>query len=96
MAHQTGGDALEDGEVDRPVMVQIRQPDDPQGAVLTLGDEDEIQNPDDALVDEINQDRQALAGHLAPRELHDQIADRPQAFVALCHVRSFSSDAVSF
>ena len=61
LADQARRDALEHGEIDRPVMVQIRQSDDPQGAVLALGDEDEIQDPDDAPVDEIDQYGQALA-----------------------------------
>jgi hypothetical protein len=55
-------------------VIEISEPDD--GAVLAFGDEHEVENSDDALIDEIYQDGTTLAGHLSAREFHDQVADR--------------------
>src|ERR1700753_4232389 len=62
-------------------MVEVCEPDDPERPVLALGDEDEIQDPDDALVDQVGQDGQALPGHFRTWELDDQVADRTQSTV---------------
>ena len=76
-------------------MVQIGEGDDPQGTVFALGDKDEVQDPDDASLDKIDQDRQALPGHLGAWELDDQIADRAQRVILLCHLcNSLHLDAV--
>src|ERR1700753_3525280 len=62
-------------------MVEVCEPDDPERPVLALGDEDEIQDPDDALVGQVDQDGQALPGHFRTWELDDQVADRTQSTV---------------
>ena len=46
------------------------------GAVLGLGDEGEVEDADQAAVDEVDQVRHRLAGRLASRPLDEQVIDR--------------------
>src|SRR4051794_239791 len=73
---QSGRGSFEDREVEQAVTIDVGHRQTGDAAVVTPGDEGEVQDADDAPVGEIDQDRERLAGHPAARELHDQVVDR--------------------
>src|SRR5262245_4530596 len=72
---------LEHRQVHLAVPVEVAQLDGSNRAVGVPPDEHEVEDPDQTPVDEVDEDRKALTGHLTPRELDNQVADRPQRFV---------------
>src|SRR5262245_60810295 len=67
--------------VELAVAIEVGQLDGVGRAVVVPGDEHEVEDADQPAIDEVDEGREALAGHLAARELHDQVADRAQGFV---------------
>src|SRR5207342_61787 len=77
--------AIERGQIELAVMVEVRQLDAEDRTVLVTGDEHQIEDPDHPAVHEIDQDWKTFARHFAAWELDDQIADRPHRFVIARH-----------
>src|SRR5258705_67631 len=73
---QSRGSALEDGKVELAVVIEIAQLDGADRAVRVARDEHEVEDADQATVDEVDEDRESFTGHLVPGKLNDQIADR--------------------
>ena len=75
LGEQAGGGALEVREcLDLVAEVGDLQPGDV--AVLVLGDEGQVDDPDQPPVDEVDQVRRGLAVRLAAGPLDDQVVDR--------------------
>src|SRR6478736_3218622 len=68
--------AFEDRQVQLPVAVDVADVDRVDGPVRVLGDEGEVQDADEPALDEVEQDREALPRHPAPRELDHDVVDR--------------------
>src|SRR6478752_3058243 len=68
--------ALEDRQLQLPVAVDVADVDRVDGPVRVLGDEGEVQDADQPALDEVEQDREALPRHPAPRELDHDVVDR--------------------
>src|SRR5262249_10030060 len=75
---------VEDGDVDLAVGVEVRDLDPGNRSVVATHHEREVEDANDALVDEVDQDRKSFSGHLAAREFDDQVADRPERLF-ICH-----------
>lgn len=56
------------------VEVEVLQRARPHGSGRIRGDESQVEDPDDPLGDQVQQDREPLARHLAGGELDDQVA----------------------
>ena len=82
--------ALEDRQVELAVRVEVPQLDGLHRAVGATRDELEVEDPDQAPVDQIDQRRESRTGHLVARELDDQIADRSHRLSLVSHLRSLS------
>ena len=71
-AQQARGGALELGER----VAEVRQLGRIDGAVLVLGDERDVEDPDDASFHEVHEQRCRLALRLSPRPFDDDVVDR--------------------
>ena len=94
-ADQTRRRALEDGEIELAVAVEVGDRDARNRSVGALLDEREVDDPDDAPVDQVDEVGEALAGQLVRvRELDDQIVDRAHLVDVVAHAepRSFRDD----
>ena len=80
LVEQSGRHALEDGHVEA-TRVDLLHRDGLHGTVVTAGDEPQVEDADQSPVDEVDQQGQRLARHLAAGELHDQVADRTHQLV---------------
>src|SRR5690349_18066350 len=69
LTEQSRRGPLEDGEVEIVVAGQVGEFDPLDRSVRALADEEQIQHPDDATVDQIDQKGQPLAGHPTPGKL---------------------------
>ena len=67
-------------------MIQVGDGHPFHGPVKLLLDEHQVQDPDDAPVDQVDQKGQALPGHPAAGELDYQVVDRTHLFKIVCHV----------
>jgi hypothetical protein len=67
---------LEHGQVQLAVPVEVGDGHAPHRPVQLLLDKDQVDDPDDPPVDQVDQHGQALAGHAAARELDHQVVDR--------------------
>src|SRR3974390_1193557 len=67
-------------------MVDVAHFDQIEGAVCTPVHEHEIDNPYQAPIDKVQQDRQPLAGHLATRKLDYKVTDRAHHVGVVRHV----------
>ena len=72
---QARGGALEDRQLGH-LAAEVGQLEAGDGAVLGLGDEGEVEDPDQAAVDQVDQVRRRLAVGLAAGPLDQQVIDR--------------------
>ena len=75
VGEQPRGGALEDGQLGH-VAAEVGDLEAGDGAVLALGDEGEVEDADQAAVDQVDQVRRHLAVRLAARPLDQEVIDR--------------------
>src|SRR5690242_19340051 len=85
LVEQTRRYAFENSEVEVAVTVDVADVDDGDAAVVAAGHEHQVEDADDPAIHEFDEKRQAFTRHLAPGELRDHIADRPERYV-VCHL----------
>src|SRR4249919_2593169 len=90
LSQQARRGPLEHGEVELAVLVQVGDGDAPNRSVQLFFDEGQIEEPDDASVDEVDEQREAFPGHSAAGELDHQIVDRTH-FFKIVHVNPFAA-----
>ena len=87
------GGALEDAELGDGA-ADLGDVDPRYRAVLALGDESQVDDPDDAAVDEVDQVRDRLAGRLPALPLDQHVVDRADLQAFLTHPPNRPSVAV--
>jgi hypothetical protein len=78
--------APQDLDVQLAVPVEVTDLQDDEGTVRVLADEDEVQDADDAAVDQVDEQRERLPAKPCPGELDHQVVDRAQVVDVLGHV----------
>ena len=76
VAEQARGGAFEDRQLG-DFAAEVGELERGDLPVLVLGDEDEVEDPDQAAVDQVDQVRRHLAVRLLPGPLDQQVVDRP-------------------
>src|SRR5262249_3383282 len=86
---------LEDRHGTLPAGAQVRDLETYDRTVRELPYEQEVQDPDDPSVHQVDEERQALPPHTTARELDDQVVDGSHLFQFTCHLtpRSISLHA---
>src|SRR5688572_15488143 len=85
LADQAGRRALEHREVEFAVVVEVRDRDPLDRPVEVLADEDQVEDADDAAVDEVDEVREGLPVHLAAGKLDHDVVDRPHLVKVVGH-----------
>jgi len=73
---KAGRGPLEHGEVEFAVVVEVGHRHGEHRAVEVLANEDQVEDANDAPIDQIDQERHPLAGHAAARKLDDYVVNR--------------------
>ena len=89
LPEQTGGRALEDGQVQLAVVVEVCDLHGCDRAVELALHEDEIQDADDAGVHQVDEQRETLRRSSGFRELDHEVVDRACLVQVCAHLSAF-------
>jgi hypothetical protein len=84
-SEQPGGRPFEDREIELAVAVEVGDGQCLDRAVQVAPDEPQVEDPDDAGLVQVDQDREPLPGHPVARELHHDVVDRTRLVEFCAH-----------
>jgi hypothetical protein len=76
--------ALEDGKIEQPVTVEIRDVGRCEAPVLLPLDESQVEDSDDPPIDQIDQNSETLASQFRLGKLKSQVIDWPYILLGHC------------